>query len=81
MALQHPEAAKVVMFVSSDKEEPSHQRWLPGRINAAALEAQVGPMPDARLRHHNLNSLRGSLVAGQGVCMLHGHHLLCRHQA
>ncbi len=45
MALQHPSAAKVVLFVSGDKEEPSHQKWLPGRINAAALKAHVSLMP------------------------------------
>ena len=44
VARHHPSAAKVVLFVSGDKEQPSHQKWLPGRINAAALKAQVTPM-------------------------------------
>ena len=45
MVRQHPSAAKVVLFVSGDKEEPSHHKWLPGRINAAALKTQVSLMP------------------------------------
>ena len=72
MALQHPEAAKVVMFVSSDKEEPSHQKWLPGRINAAALKAQVGLMPWRTSQVSQLDLFKGApwlLVKEPACCM------------
>ena len=75
MALQHPSAAKVVMFVSSNKEDPSHQRWLLGRINAAALKAQVSPMPWRLSQSSQLDPFEESSLIGLLGCWAESLHV------